>query len=241
MTLMATTKSKISNLLSILIATHKTPCLASASYSNGAARQFRVDPFGGSGQSLSSSVASLESDMVSLKDYEEYRKALYGDITHKALLVDAVGTLVLPSQPMAQIYRQIGEKYGVEYSETKILNKYRRAYEQPWGRSRLRYVKDGRPFWQHIVSSSTGCSDSQYFEELYNYYTTEKVEAEKPNPTIFIKACESLGVKPEDAVHVGDDRRNDIWGARDAGCDAWLWGSDVHSFKEVAQRIGVQV
>lgn len=60
-----------------------------------------------------------------------------------------------------------------------------------------------------------------------------QVAAEKPNPTIFLKACELLGVNPEDAVHVGDDRRNDIWGARDAGCDAWLWGSDVHSFKEV--------
>ena len=40
-------------------------------------------------------------------------------------------------------------------------------------------------------------------------------------------------MRPEDALHVGDDRRNDVWGARDAGCDAWLWGSDVHSFKEV--------
>ncbi|XP_050229213.1 uncharacterized protein LOC126678353 [Mercurialis annua] len=193
------------------------------------------------------------------------------------------------------IYREIGLKYGVNYSENEILNRYRRAYEQPWGRSRLRYVNDGRPFWQYIVSSSTGCSDSQYFEELYNYYTTEQawhlcdpdaekvfkalrkagvklavvsnfdtrlrpvlqalhcdywfdavavsaeVAAEKPNPTIFLKACELLGVKPEDAVHVGDDRRNDIWGARDAGCDAWLWGSDVHSFKEVAERIGVKV
>ncbi|KAF5938283.1 hypothetical protein HYC85_025789 [Camellia sinensis] len=253
MALIPTTKSKISNLLSILTAaTHKTPSLASASYSNGAARKFRVAPFGGSGRSLSSSVAPLESDMVSLKDYEEYRKALYGGITHKALLVDAVGTL---------IYRQIGEKYGIQYSETEILNRYRRAYEQPWGRSRLRYVNYGRPFWQYIVSSSTGCSDSQYFEELYNYYTTEKawhlcdpdaekvfktlrnagvklavvsnfdtrlrpVAAEKPNPTIFIKACELLGVKPEDAVHVGDDRRNDIWSARDAGCDAWPWESD---------------
>lgn len=229
------------------------------------------------------------------KDYEDYRRAMYGGLTHKALLVDAVGTLVAPSQPMAQIYRQIGEKYGVEYSEAEILNRYRRAYEQPWGRSRLRYVNDGRPFWQHIVSSSTGCSDSRYFEELYNYYATKEawhlcdpyaesvfralrnagvklgvvsnfdtrlrpllralncdhwfdyvavsaeVEAEKPNPTIFLKACECLGVNPEDAVHVGDDRRNDIWGARDAGCDAWLWGSDVHSFKEVAKRIGVDV
>lgn len=43
-----------------------------------------------------------------------------------------------------------------------------------------------------------------------------------------------MGIKPEEAVHVGDDRRNDVWGARDAGCDAWLWGSDVHSFKEVS-------
>lgn len=38
-----------------------------------------------------------------------------------------------------------------------------------------RYVNDGRPFWQYIVSCSTGCSDSQYFEELYDYYTTDKV------------------------------------------------------------------
>ncbi|CAM8928421.1 unnamed protein product [Rhodiola kirilowii] len=227
--------------------------------------------------------------------YEEYRKSVYGDVNYKALMVDAVGTLVVPSQPMAQVYREIGEKYGVNYSENEILNRYRRAYEQPWGKSSLRYVDDGRPFWQHIVSSSTGCSDSQYFEELYNYYTTDKawhlcdpnagevfkalrnagvklavvsnfdtrlrpvlraldcdhwfdaiavsaeVAAEKPNPTIFLKACDFLGVNPEDAVHVGDDRRNDIWGARDAGCDAWLWGSDVLSFKEVAERIGVKV
>lgn len=38
-----------------------------------------------------------------LKDYADYRRSLYGQITHKALLVDAVGTLVIPSQPMAQV------------------------------------------------------------------------------------------------------------------------------------------
>ncbi|KAI9082031.1 hypothetical protein K1719_035956 [Acacia pycnantha] len=267
------------------------------------------NPFGAlqkfSASYTSAALAAEESDAMGsrcmgletlgVKDYEDYRKSRYGDITHKAVLVDAVGTLVVPSQPMAEIYRKIGEKYGVEYSEAEILHRYRRAYGQPWGRSRLRYVNDGRPFWQYIVSYSTGCSDSQYFEELYYYYMTDKawhlcdpeaekvfqairkagvklavvsnfdtrlrpllkalncdnwfdavavsaeVEAEKPNPTIFLKACELLGVKPEDAVHIGDDRRNDIWGARDAGCDAWLWGSDVHSFREVAQRIGVQV
>uniref|UniRef100_A0A453ATW9 Haloacid dehalogenase-like hydrolase domain-containing protein 3 n=1 Tax=Aegilops tauschii subsp. strangulata TaxID=200361 RepID=A0A453ATW9_AEGTS len=100
---------------------------------------------------------------------------IYGDITHKAILVDAAGTLLAPTEPMAQVYRTVGEKYGVKYSEDEILMRYRQAYAQPWGRSRLRYVDDGRPFWQHIVSSSTGCSDLQYFEELYHYYTTEKV------------------------------------------------------------------
>ncbi|KAG5252706.1 haloacid dehalogenase hydrolase domain-containing [Salix suchowensis] len=212
-----------------------------------------------------------------VKDYEDYRKSLYGDITHKALLLMLLVLLWFPHNPWLRylcIYRQMGEKYGVEYSEDEILRRYRWAYG---------YVNDGRPFWQYIVSSSTGCSDTQYFEELYSYYTTEKAwhlcdpDAEKvfeaikkagvklavvsnfdtrlrpllralncdhcgePNPTIFLKACELLKVKPEDAVHVGDDRRNDIWGARDAGCDAWLWGSDVHSFKEVARRIGVHV
>lgn len=39
---------------------------------------------------------------------------------------------------LSQIYREIGEKYGVNYSEGEILNRYRRAYEKPWGRSRLR-------------------------------------------------------------------------------------------------------
>ncbi|XP_068340093.1 uncharacterized protein [Pyrus communis] len=305
MALMATR----TNLFRLL--TTKAPILGSGSSSNGLKRPVRADRRGGAVSTSSYSTSAVAQqpesgtigsrpphmglEILGVKDYEDYRRSLYGEITHKALLVDAVGTLVVPSQPMAQIYRKIGEKYGVEYSETEILNRYRRAYEQPWGRSRLRYVNDGRPFWQYIVSSSTGCSDSQYFEELYNYYTTDKawhlcdpdaekvfealrkagvkvavvsnfdtrlrpllhalhcehwfdavavsaeVEAEKPNPTIFLKACELLGVKPEDAVHVGDDRRNDIWGARDAGCDAWLWGSDVHSFKEVAQRVGVQV
>ncbi|KAK6124669.1 hypothetical protein DH2020_041591 [Rehmannia glutinosa] len=160
----------------------------------------------------------------------------------------------------AAIYRQIGEKYGVEYSEHEILNRYRWAYGQPWGRSA------SGDAW-HLCDPNA----EQVFEALRkagvkvaivsNFDTrlrpllralkcdhwfdavavSAEVEAEKPNPMIFLKACEFLGVQPEDAVHVGDDRRNDIWGARDAGCDAWLWGSDVNSFKEVAQRIGVEV
>ncbi|KAF5941144.1 hypothetical protein HYC85_022311 [Camellia sinensis] len=137
-------RAKITRLLSKL--THKTPSFASGFRSNGAIGQIRVNPFGVSGFPFSFSAAPLESNVMGSKDYEDYRRSLYGGITHKALLVDAVGTLVVPSQPMAQasslsveIYRQIGDKYGVEYSEAEILNRYRWAYEQPWGRSRLRH------------------------------------------------------------------------------------------------------
>lgn len=60
---------------------------------------------------------------------------------------------------------------------------------------------------------------------------------EKPNPTIFEATCEKLGVEPSEALHVGDDRRNDVVGARSAGCYAWLWGQDVLSFAEMETRL----
>ncbi|KAM0963147.1 hypothetical protein ACFX13_029860 [Malus domestica] len=62
--------------------------------------------------------------------------------------------------------------------------------------SPLRYVNDGRPFWQYIVSSSTGCSDSQYFEELYNYYTTDKAwHLCDPDAEKVFEALRKAGVK----------------------------------------------
>lgn len=64
-----------------------------------------------------------------------------------------------------------------------------------------------------------------------------EVGAEKPNPVIFEAALQDLGVRPSEVVHVGDDRRNDVWGARDAGIAAWLWGVDVKSFDEVARKV----
>lgn len=38
-----------------------------------------------------------------LKDYFDYRKSVYGEVTHRALLVDVVGTLIVPAQPTAQV------------------------------------------------------------------------------------------------------------------------------------------
>lgn len=110
-----TTRTKILQLF-----TTKTQRSALA---RGSRSGFRLDPFRESESlsccSFSSSAASaaVEAETASpsaevlngsrlfglLKEYEDYRRNLYGGLTHKALFVDAVGTLLVPSQPMAQV------------------------------------------------------------------------------------------------------------------------------------------
>lgn len=211
--------------------------------------------------------------------------------TFRALLVDAAGTLLSPSEPAAEVYLRYARKYGVTLSAKEILLRYREAYNRPWADSTIRYVDDGRPFWRYIVGHATGCHDEELFEEIYHYYArgeawcvspgavealervrnsfmlktavvsnfdtrlrlilrdlgidhlfdavivSAEVGFEKPNPVVFEAAFEALGVTPEETVHVGDDRRNDLYGARAAGCFAWLWGADVHNFAEVERRL----
>jgi REG-2-like HAD superfamily hydrolase len=264
----------------------------------------------------------------------------------RGVLIDAAGTLLVPSEPSAGVYLRYAKHYGVTLSEAEILHRYRRcvrnrgvpqphsrapssptqqrlqaalqqrprvgsrhrrlaagpphslppsrppcrAYNSPWGGSSIRYVGDGRPFWRHIVSQATGCSHEQMFEDIYGYYAeagawrvapgalhalqrlrqqgvklavvsnfdtrlqpllqdlglldlfdavvvSAEVGAEKPNPVIFEAAATQLRLQCSELLHVGDDRRNDVWGARDAGICAWLWGTDVHSFQQVADRV----
>jgi len=53
----------------------------------------------------------------------------------------------------------------------------------------------------------------------------------KPDPDIFLAACEALGVAPQEAVYVGDDVLLDVQGAQQAGLRAvWLnrTGSAMH-------------
>jgi len=59
----------------------------------------------------------------------------------------------------------------------------------------------------------------------------------KPDPAIFLTACEAMGVAPRDAVYVGDDLRLDVQGAQGAGLRAvWMnrHGSDAHLAAGVA-------
>jgi HAD superfamily hydrolase (TIGR01509 family) len=46
---------------------------------------------------------------------------------------------------------------------------------------------------------------------------SDDVGARKPDPEIYLFACRQLGVEPSEAMHVGDDLENDVWGAAAVG------------------------
>lgn len=66
---------------------------------------------------------------------------------------------------------------------------------------------------------SEGLGLAPLFEALI---ISSEVGVEKPDPRIYRIACERLGIAPCDALHIGDNRREDIAGARAAGMRALL-------------------
>jgi len=68
----------------------------------------------------------------------------------------------------------------------------------------------------------------------------------KPDTAIFERAIEKTGLKPDEAVHVGDSIENDYWGAKRAGLGALLICRDgreapncecIQSLDEIFERV----
>jgi HAD superfamily hydrolase (TIGR01549 family) len=64
-------------------------------------------------------------------------------------------------------------------------------------------------------------------DQYFDLIVASLVEGiEKPYPRLFHIALEKLGVKPSEAVHIGDDPVDDIQGAESAGMAALLFDSN---------------
>lgn len=61
---------------------------------------------------------------------------------------------------------------------------------------------------------------------------------EKPDPRLFLRACERLKVTPTDTLMIGDSLPCDVEGATRAGCRAWYFGGpECPDFETVQARL----
>lgn len=77
---------------------------------------------------------------------------------------------------------------------------------------------------------------------LRKYFESTLVSGEfgshKPEPSIFLKSCEELGVNPDEMMYVGDNFYADVVGASRAGCiPVWLWPDETRECKTKIIRI----
>jgi FMN phosphatase YigB (HAD superfamily) len=56
---------------------------------------------------------------------------------------------------------------------------------------------------------------------------SDEVGVRKPERAIFDMAVEKLRAKPGEVVHIGDDPRSDVWGAKNAGFRAIHLSTDI--------------
>jgi len=91
----------------------------------------------------------------------------------------------------------------------------------PWVRETLDRLR-GEGYRMSVVSNSDGTVEQElhhqgmrgYFERVYD---SEVVGVRKPEPGIYEMALEDLGLRPEEALFVGDMFYIDIWGANRVG------------------------
>lgn len=85
-----------------------------------------------------------------------------------ALLIDAAGTLLRPSEPVAHTYARIAARFPGTASEREIAA----ALPEVMHRARpLRALRpDWRPYWAQVVERSTGSDDPALLDALLEYF-----------------------------------------------------------------------
>ena len=94
---------------------------------------------------------------------------------------------------------------SVKGARRTLLELKRRGY-------RLGIITDGDPIkqWEKIIRLEL----DYYFDGVF---ISDYLGVKKPHPKIFQKALRKMGVKPEEAVMVGDRLYSDIYGAKQVG------------------------
>ncbi len=103
----------------------------------------------------------------------------FGDV--EAVLFDAVGTLIRPATPVAEIYAEVGRQHGIELSVSEINLRFRKAFarqeqlDTPWEDGRTSELRE-RQRWRDIVADVFDRTDhlETLFDELWDYFGEAK-------------------------------------------------------------------
>ena len=106
-------------------------------------------------------------------------------------------------------------KYCVPFEDSRSTLEYLS------GKYKLGIITNGPSDGQRMKIRHAGLDG---FFEADHLIVSGDYDYAKPDPRLFLSACERLGVKPEEAVYVGDIYANDVLGAYRAGLTPiWIW------------------
>lgn len=91
----------------------------------------------------------------------------------QAVLFDAVGTLIHPHPPVAEVYRDAGQRLGIELSAEEIASRFPTALAKNCHAQQASSEALERERWRRIVADVIGVDESAVgpaFEHLWNHF-----------------------------------------------------------------------
>jgi putative hydrolase of the HAD superfamily len=119
-------------------------------------------------------------------------------MTHhvRAVIFDAVGTLIHPAEPPARTYATVAARHGIALDESEITHRFRKAFRLEderdraagWITSEEREVER----WRNIVSATLG--DDRCFPELWDHFAKPEAWAVDANAAAVFDALRDRGL-----------------------------------------------
>lgn len=137
-----------------------------------------------------------------------------------------------------RVYEALVEEFKIEgWSTAELLSVYENCFcafavpklgvpealEEISVSYRLGLISNGMSPFQERNFRALGLSS--HFKSVI---VSEAVHLRKPDPRIFHRCCDELGVIPSNALYVGDHPVTDMEGARDAGLKTIFIPTDLH-------------
>lgn len=162
-----------------------------------------------------------------------------------ALLLDAAGTLLRPTEPVAETYARVARAHGVEADPRAIAERFPIAMREA---APLRCgAADWRSFWQAVVLRCLGSEDPQLLDALIHHFAQPRAWLIAPGVASCCASVRARGMKVAVVSNWDHHLRPLLVGL---GVSAWIDGlvvsaeegiekPDPAMFERACARLGV--